>query len=380
MLAPGRMRTPSSYSQVSSLLRVGLAAVSVALPLSDAHAREARKTHAEMVLDVIDGHVIPRLEQLRDATERLTSDLKSLCADPGDAGLRRRVEERFGDVVGFWGGVDFVRFGPASEASRLERFFFWPDPRAVTERQLLALLARRDPALLEPGALASQSVAVQGLGAIEFIAYNDKLPLGGPDEDAQYRCAFAAAIAANLEAIARDVATGWTAPHGWRAKMLAPGSDNPTYKDASETAREVVKTLLTGLQIAQDRHVSPRLEAATADPPKRVRIPFERSNSSARYLEQELRSLAALFDATGLADYVPPDKVWMKAFIPRSFQSLVADVAILPRPVHGEPVDENGLATLRKMRFDLNGLRQIINRELAPAAGLVLGFNELDGD
>jgi hypothetical protein len=32
------------------------------------------------------------------------------------------------------------------------------------------------------------------------------------------------------------------------------------------------------------------------------------------------------------------------------------------------------------MRFSISGLRQIVSRELAPAADIVLGFNELDGD
>jgi hypothetical protein len=35
---------------------------------------------------------------------------------------------------------------------------------------------------------------------------------------------------------------------------------------------------------------------------------------------------------------------------------------------------------LRQAAFYSNGLRQVIGREIAPAAGLLIGFNELDGD
>ena len=116
---------------------------------------------------------------------------------------------------------------------------------------------------------------MQGLGALEFLMFNDKKPIDGSDEDARYRCAFASAIAANLEGLAGEIEAAWNASDGWRAKMISPGSDNPIYKDASETAREIVKGLLVGLQIAMDRNVLPRLEGTLAKPPKKVRVAFE---------------------------------------------------------------------------------------------------------
>jgi predicted lipoprotein len=32
------------------------------------------------------------------------------------------------------------------------------------------------------------------------------------------------------------------------------------------------------------------------------------------------------------------------------------------------------------LRFHVESIRKLIGRELAPAAGLTIGFNELDGD
>ncbi len=340
-------------------------------------ASTVRKTHAEMVQSAIDGHIIPRISQLHDATVHLAEDLKTYCAAPAsDAEARTHIEQSFQRTVTAWGDMDFLRFGPITEANRLERFYFWPDPRGTTERQLQALLAKRDTALLEPGALRAQSAAVQGLGALEFLIFNDTKPIGGDDDEARYRCSFAAAIAANLESLAGEIENGWIAPDGWRTKMLTPGSDNPVYKDASETAREIVKALLTGLQITQDRNALPRLQAALATPPKKVRLAFERSGMSDRYLAQQLASISAYFDATGLLAFVPPEKPWMKAFIPRAFETVVADAPLLSRAES----DDEKITRLRKMRFSISGLRQIVSRELAPAADIVLGFNELDGD
>jgi predicted lipoprotein len=351
----------------TALLAAGLLAnlAAVARAVDASASENARKSHAEMVQSAIDGHIIPRIAQLHDVTVHLADAVKSYCADPAaGAEAKTKVEESFRRTVTAWGDIDFVRFGPISEASRLERFYFWPDPRGTTERQLQALLAKRDAAVLEPSALKAQSVAVQGLGALEFLLFSETKPIGGAD------------VASNLEGIAGEVETGWIAPQGWRTKMLTPGSDNPIYKDASETAREVVKALLTGLQITQDRNALPRLQAALAKPPKKIRLPFERSGMSDRYLGQELASLAAYFDATGLLAFVPPEKPWMKAFIPRAFETVVADAPLLSQ---AESEDDK-ITRLRKMRFSISGLRQIVSRELAPAADIVLGFNELDGD
>jgi hypothetical protein len=356
-----------------------VAAALLAAGAGPATGRGERMSHAEMVTAGIDSHIVPRLARLRRATEALAQSLRSFCARPGNSTLRSRAETSFGDTVASWGAIDFVRFGPAADGHRLERFFFWPDPRAVTARQLEALLARRDARLLAPGALAGQSAAVQGLGALEILLFEHRQTIEGSDEAARYRCAYAQAVAANLDTIAGEIEAAWTGPKGWREHMLRPGSDNPLYRDASETAAEVVKALPTGLHIAQDRHVMPRLEGALASPPRHGRVPFARSGLSGPYFEAEIASLEALYNALGLTAFVPAGKAWLESFVARAFKSLAEDGAVLPAG-GGAPADADAITRLRRMRFHLNGIRQVINRELAPAAGLSLGFNELDGD
>jgi predicted lipoprotein len=342
-------------------------------------AKAERKTHAEMVHAAIDTHILPRLERLATATSHLEAAVASICS--GAKGGRIGADAAFKETVLAWGAIDFVRFGPIAEGHRLERFFFWPDPRGITARQLSATLAKRNEALLAPGALATQSAAIQGLSALEMLLYDQAHPLDAAGDDARYRCAYASAIAANLRTIAHEVSEAWQGPEGWHMKMEAPGSDNPLYKDSSETAREVVKTILTGLQIVQDRHIMPRLNAAAKVPPKPPRLAFERSQLTADYIGAEIASLKALYEATGIAAYAPSDKLWMAAFLGRSFDELAADNKKLAKiDPKATPVAEETLTLMRHMRFTLNGLRQIINRELAPAADLTLGFNELDGD
>ncbi|MEI9898951.1 MAG: hypothetical protein WDN31_01170 [Hyphomicrobium sp.] len=69
-----------------------------------------------------------------------------------------------------------------------------------------------------------------------------------------------------------------------------------------------MKAIVMGLGILQDRTILPRLNALKMDPPKRVRFAFERSGLTVRYLQAEIISLDALYDALGLSGYIPPTR------------------------------------------------------------------------
>ena len=248
------------------LLVATLLIAALAPAAGSAEALPIRKTHATMVLDAVDKFLLPRIQALQQTTGALEAAVGAVCREGEPALTAARAA--FGDTVRAWGGLDFVRFGPSAREHRLERIFFWPDPRAFASRQLKQLLAARKPDLLAPGALSSQSVAVQGLTALEVLLFDDKAPLGaGKDEAGTYRCALAAAIAANIHAVAGEIAAGWVGGDGFRTKILAPGSDNALYKDAGETVREVMKALVAGIELCRDRFILPELTAVTANPP-----------------------------------------------------------------------------------------------------------------
>jgi hypothetical protein len=371
---------PDRLSKSALVVLIGLVAMVVAVV--PAEALPIRKSHGEMVIDAIDKFIVPRIDTLTKKSADLAQSVHAICKDGADAAAARKsAQAAFADTVRAWGGLDFIRFGPVSRQHRLERIFFWPDPRGFASRQLNGLLAARKPELLEPGALASQSVAVQGLTALEILLYSEKTPLGpGTDDPARYRCALASAIAANIHAVAGEIRAGWEGQDGYRTKMVAAGSDNALYKDSSETIRDVVKAMVMGLELCRDRFILPELTAVTATEPRRVRLAFESANLTGAYLQASISALRDLFDTLGLAAYVPPDKPWMASFLPVAWDSLLADVAKLDALRANERGSEAHLQALRKMRFDLGGIRAIIFKELAPNAEVDMGINELDGD
>ena len=370
-----------------SLLSAVTIAIVAAFGVSGPARAQPPKTHSQMVHDTVDNHVIPRMEKLAATTGVLARDLKSTC-DAGTADRAAALDKAktsFAETVRAWAGVEFMRFGPMGEGGRVERFAFWPDTRGILYRQLPPLLAKRDTKLLEPGELGKQSAAVQGLHALELILTDEKKPLIAGDEDGRYRCAFAAAIGANLDQIAKDLVVAWEAADGWRHRMYVPGSDNGVYPEPADAARDLIRALLTGLQLVQERQVKPRLDTLYGVA-KTPRLPFERSGLGITYLEAGISSLKAFFETFGIATYTPPAKAWMRGWMDRAFELMQRDAGKIPRkpevPAEPEKVDKQGpeIVLVRQMRFHLNGLRQMIGRELAPAAELSIGFNELDGD
>jgi predicted lipoprotein len=362
------------------LSQIGAVAMAVAAALSIAPPARAEvpKTHSKMVHDVVDHHVVPRIEALAQATGVLSSDLAGTCAAGAGAAAAGKLEAAkadFAGVVKAWAG----------EGGRVERFAFWPDTRGILFRQLPPLLAKRDAKLLEPGELGKQSAAVQGLHALELVLYDDKKPVSGADDDGRYRCAFAAAIAANLDQIAKDLETAWESTDGWRHRMYAPGSDNGVYPEPADAARDLVRALLTGLQLMQERQIRPRYDTLLGVA-KTSRLPFERSGLGLAYLEAGVASLRDFNAQFDIASYTPADKAWMKGWVDRAFDNMARDAPKVPIkpvvPANPASIDKQGaeITVVRQMRFHLNGIRHMIGRELAPAAELSIGFNELDGD
>ena len=337
----------------------------------DAALARIPPTHYAVVLATVDKHIVPHMAALRDAAQRLPGAVAQVCR-AGDGASREALVAEFRSTVRAWAGVEFLRFGPMMEAVRRERMSFWPDPRGVMKRQLRTLIAAGDSAALDaPDAIIKQSAAVQGLPALEALIADTAAPLG-PQEDARYRCKLAQAIANNVGGIARDLYDGWTQRGGWRERMLEPGSDNAVYKEPQEAANELVKAFLTGLALVGDGQVKPQL-----DPNSKFRPPYAATQSSSDYFAGGVQSLAALYRVMDLEAFLDDDKAWVKNWVGGAWPTLLASDGAGGRLPDAEKIEAPPLAKVQAM---FSGLRKITITVLSPAAGLTVGFNELDGD
>jgi predicted lipoprotein len=350
--------------------------IAIALPLAG-HAGPTTPSFPKLNARVIDTYVLPRFQRLELTSASLADNLARTCSS--ENGAADAAKKAFADTVLAWAAVEFLRFGPMSQIGRPERFDYRPDPRGVTQRQVGALIARRDASALDPAALAKKSAAVQGLSAIELLLYDDAHPIAGDDDDARYRCKFALAMAQSMHTLARDVLSEWDGERGWRRRVLEPGPQDTPYKTAEEPAADFARALITGLQMIQDREVAPMI-AALPTPDKPPRLPFARSGLSARYIVSGIASAQALYETMGLGRSVPSEKAWMPRWITAAFERLARDAPAAVENMSRAKDNPDRERELRMVRFHVEGIRKLVGREIAPLAGLTIGFNELDGD
>lgn len=346
-------------------------------------------TPAEPATDSLDGlgarvlrdYIRPHARALVESTARLHGAVDAYCAQPADAQRRARVERNLADVVGAWAGVELLRFGPLVEQNRLEQFFFWPDPRGVLQRQVRTLLAAADPALLQEGNLQAQSVATQGIPALEYVLHADEAPtrIAQGDASGRYRCEFAAAVSGNLARLAMEIDAGWNTSASLAAEFSRPSPRNDIYRSNTEVATEVLKALSTALHVARDQKLAPALgdDAATA---RGNLLPLHRAGLTAHYLASGAAALSQFVAAGEFGAALPADSAWVESNLREELQRVREDFEGLSMPVDRAVTDASERDAVLHAALLLANARAIVDEYLAPALGVNLGFNALDGD
>ncbi|WP_238912154.1 imelysin family protein [Achromobacter xylosoxidans] len=323
------------------------------------------------------GYARPAAAGMVAAATDLEGALGQWCGKP-DADGAKRVEAAFAGLALAWARLEPLRFGPLVQANRYERLAFWPDTRGVMPRQVQALIAAQDAEQLKPGALAGRSVAVQGLPALEFVLYGEPAALTQTAAPTfGYACGYARAVSANIAAISRDVAQAWEAKAEFGRQFARPQAGNDLYRDPQEVAAEAMKALSTGLQFARDVKLLPVLgDSAESARPKRAA--FWRSGLSTRTLAASLDGLAAFYTAGGYA--LPKGEDWMPGAVLGELGNAARALREAPAPLEQALADAEGRRLLGLAALTLKNAKAIVDQDLAPALGVTIGFNALDGD
>ncbi|ANY17187.1 imelysin family protein [Bordetella pseudohinzii] len=344
-----------------------------------AAAPAAAAPPADLGRRLAEGYARPAMARLDDSARVMRQDLRAWCASPGQEGAAK-VADAFGRLAQAWAGVAFLRFGPLVDGNRFERLSFWPDTRGVMPRQVQGALAAADPALLAEGALKGRSVAVQGLPALEYLLYGEPGLLRHAARDAAgsaYACAYAVAVAGNIQGLAGELRQAWGGQGVFGRQFTAPGPDNALYRSAQEVAAEAMKALSTGLQFAREVSLLPALGAdAQAARPKRAA--FWRSGQSTAVLAASLRGLLAFYQAGGYV-FAPGSQGLADTFKHELGQA-EGLVAAAPDDAEAAFTQGEARAALTLAAMILKNAKDVIDQDIAPALGVTIGFNALDGD
>lgn len=355
-----------------------LAALFVLLPLVCAPASADDAVFMEIVRRAVDHHIRPGFEKLAQQTELAGLDMETLCTDPSPDALTA-ARGRFGSLVAAWSRVEFIRFGPLMDDNRSDRILFWPDRRGIGLRQVQKIIGTKDESAAEAASLYGKSVAVQGLGALEFVLFgtgSDRL--GEPDGD-PFRCRYGAAIAGNLAAIAESLTAEWTDENGFASTLLSPGDANPDYHDAGEAVGEIVNVLVHGFEAIRDIRLAPVLGETPADAePKRAL--YRRSGLTMAALEANFQGLQHLFEVSGIVDAVPDEQKWIGGSMLLEFENAQRMFTAIGMPIGDAVHDTDQRGKLTYLVILTRSLQKLVSDHLAAAMGLSVGFSSLDGD
>ena len=348
--------------------RFALVALLLAVPHA-AFATDAQKA----VLRVADGFVIPKYEALARATDAQEKAWGSFCPARVTANALPLLVD-YKNVAGAWAAAQLVKTGPIVLFLRQERFYYWPEAHDATARALQSLLASNDPKALEPATLEHDSVAGQGLPALERLLFDDGALAALQSHDGVRRCEVAQAIAHNLNVIAHDVAKEWKAPDGVRAALAANKSWRGLFADANEATRLLLTDLVTLFTLIDDNKLLNVIgkDAASAKP--RLAEAW-RSKRSADDIQLNLMAARAMTDLFSL-DLKRADR----AKLDKALATAIRAAKALPRDLGSAAADPKRRAKLEATRVAIKAAQAQIVAILPPALGVTLGFNSLDGD
>ncbi|MCG2838502.1 imelysin family protein [Photobacterium sp. WH77] len=236
---------------------------------------------------------------------------------------------------------------------------FWPDKKDITGRKMEQLLAQDTKWTAE--LLAEQSVAVQGLGAMEWLLYANPDKLSQPDA-----CALATAVSQRLIDSGEALAEAWKA-NPWQAMtpQLALG--------------EYVGALTNQLDFALKKLTLPMGKPGH---PRPYQAESWRSQTSMNNLKANVQAMQSLYlaDGKGLDALLRAQgEAALADRIAGQFNSLIAG---WPQSASmGELLKtRDGYRELISIFNGMEYLHFALHDEVSPALGIVVGFNATDGD
>lgn len=352
-------------------LALGLAV----LPQQVNAGQQAEKVLAEAVDQVIR----PGYDRFEAASGTLATAMSDLCANPSDA-ARIAAESAFGETVKAWGGIEFLRSGPALEKNRFERILYYPDRKGIALKQVQAILSKKDETATTAEGLSGKSVGVQSLTALEFVLFGTGHEIIA-SEKAGHRCRFGAAIAESVHGIAGELATAWDAPDGIAADWKKPGPDNPVFRTDDEAITELVGTMVHGLEMVRDQRIEAFYAGTDAkQAPKPKLALFWRSQKTWEILTANLQGMADLWKKAHMESLLKDDQRSIASSIAFVLKATIRETSKMNPDIAAAIASPEETAKLDFLLLNTKDAITRISDDYGAALGIGAGFSFSDGD
>lgn len=272
-----------------------------------------------------------------------------------------------------WQHVQYLRVGPVEEDNRRFRVQLFPDANEAVRRGVDGLLGGTQAITEE--VVQSSSVGAQGLPALEYLLYMDSASLTGA-ADAPRRCELAAAIAANLRTIARQIGDPWAAGGRMRADFARASG---FFTDDDDALVAVLEAIAVQAEFIADRKLGdPWLQTNVEG------LESHLAKHSKQNVQANTTALGALLDDEADDVYRVRDYL-RRAHDADSIGGQLADALDDAQTALDETAAFEDVLS-GTAAGDMAGLRAAFQRmanlavDAAVAADVELGFNNQDGD
>lgn len=345
--------------------------------------------------DAVLGHMsvnlfLPAHQKFAQSSAALAQVWPQACAQNDFASLRQQWRHS----MQAWAQVRWLTFGPLAEENRAWRVQFWPDKKDLVGRQTQAWLA------VEPTpdaqAIYQASIALQGLPALEYLLFD-------PQAQGQKNlCALGQAVSTNLARVSQEMYQAWQAEEGLAYQVRQAAVGEGYFPSASAAISTLVRDMNLYLQLVSERKLARALGAPQQRRP--WQLEFWRSQTSLQAVSTSLHTLAGVWSG----DYQALDLPQALTSLPEAYQGygLRQYVVDLGQAALAQRIDQawqqveqtllqltdtsafrvlktedtQGIQALENLIHQLTQLENLINQELNPVLGVVIGFNAQDGD
>lgn len=360
------------------VMQLFVLAALLSVPIVFTASSSARADNGDLVLRLVDDHVIPGYEAFAVASKELDDQVTTWCmaaeSDPDG------VITAFKAAFKAWARIAHIDVGPVRYLDRRFRIQFWPDPRGLTARELRTLLetaAKSSDTL--PLDMADASVAVQGFPALERL-----LPFPANTEalTKQTVCPIARGIADNLASMSSEIVLDWSNPEGFRDAIERSIDGMGPYVSADSALADLMMGVVAGLQGVSDLQIARPLgdSVAKARPEK---AEAWRSEVSLELIEARLASYAEAYALEGRG----LDQALRTAghgdladLMGRAFAQTRATADGIEGSLSDGVRDPKVRERLETLVVEVSAIRSLLATKVAPALGIPAGFNSLDGD
>lgn len=339
----------------------------------------ARADNANLMLRLVDHHVIPGYEAFAVASKTLDDEVTSWCLATGSPPPDAMIAA-YKAAFTAWARIAHIDVGPVRYLDRRFRIQFWPDPRGLTGRELHSLLDS-DAAATDFTALdmADASVAIQGFPALERL-----LPFPGNTDAPPKRtsCPIARGIARNLASMSSEIVLDWSDPDGFRHAIERSINGTGPFESADSALSRLMTGVLAGLQGISDLQISRPL-GETLEKARPEKAEAWRSELSLDLIRARIGSFtdAYALGGRGLDEALRrAGQTELADLIQRAFAQTQATAAGIDGPLSADVQDPRVREQLETLVVEVRAIRALLATRVAPALGVPAGFNSLDGD